>query len=497
MKSRTLTCITTITFFATFAIPHQLAAHDEQEQNARHRRYILVNLGTLGGPQSVVSGFLTRLLNSQGTVAGCADTATADPNYPDFNFSGFSPATPDPFIFHAFRWRERAITDLGTLPGINNSCPIWLSENGMIAGGSENGITDPVTGSPEARATLWKEEEIIDLGTLGGSESFALAVNSRGQVVGAAANAIPDPFSLFGFGTQTRAFLWQNGVMKDLDTLGGPDAFAASINEEGQIAGCSYTNSTRNPTTGVPTLAPFLWNRRRMTNLGTLGGTSGCASLINNRGQVMGGSNLKGDKVSHGFVWDRGVFTDLGSFGGNVSPEWLDEAGEVVGNVSITNTVQHAFLWKNGLLTDLGTLPGDISSNAIVANGGRVVGVSGDSSGNVRGFLWENGGPMVDLSSLIPSNSALQPVVPFAINRRGEIAGTGFLLNGDARGFLLIPCDESHGDSECEDGGGVAIARGETNQRPNVVLPEYVRKMLRQRLGSRYHIPGIVASPRD
>jgi hypothetical protein len=39
--------------------------------------------------------------------------------------------------------------------------------------------------------------------------------------------------------------------------------------------------------------------------------------------------------------------------------------------------------------------------------------------------------------------------------------------------------------------------RGETNQRPNVVVPENVRRMLRQRLGSRYNIPGIVASPRN
>jgi hypothetical protein len=70
--------------------------------------------------------------------------------------------------------------------------------------------------------------------------------------------------------------------------------------------------------------------------------------------------------------------------------------------------------------------------------------------------------------------------------------------NGDQHALLLIPCDENQGDSECEDEGeGTADAGGETSQRPNVVLPENVRKMLRQRLGSRYHIPGIVASPRD
>jgi uncharacterized membrane protein len=162
MKSK-LMWFTVMTLFAALTIPLRLTA---QEQEKKHTRYKLLDLGTLGGPQSVVSGALTQLLNNRGTVAGCSDTPTADPNYPDFNFQGFSPATPDPQIFHGFRWQEGAMTDLDALPGVNNSCPIWMSENGMIAGGSENGTIDPVTGSPESRATLWKDEEVINLGTL-------------------------------------------------------------------------------------------------------------------------------------------------------------------------------------------------------------------------------------------------------------------------------------------------------------------------------------------
>ena len=45
--------------------------------------------------------------------------------------------------------------------------------------------------------------------------------------------------------------------------------------------------------------------------------------------------------------------------------------------------------------------------------------------GNARAFLWENGGPMVDLNTLIPPNSGLTLVQAFSINDRGEIAGIG------------------------------------------------------------------------
>jgi uncharacterized membrane protein len=73
-------------------------------------------------------------------------------------------------------------------------------------------------------AVLWKDAEPIDLGTLGGNESLAVSVKDGGQVAGLAIiNAMPDPFSFLGAPTHT--FIWKNGVMQDLGTLGGLDSF--------------------------------------------------------------------------------------------------------------------------------------------------------------------------------------------------------------------------------------------------------------------------------
>ena len=48
--------------------------------------------------------------------------------------------------------------------------------------------------------------------------------------------------------------------MRDLGTLGGTTAVAGLINESGQISGLSYTNTIPNETTGIPTLDSFFGN---------------------------------------------------------------------------------------------------------------------------------------------------------------------------------------------------------------------------------------------
>src|SRR6201993_5026242 len=156
-------------FALTSVSPLWITAQDHDNQ--RHRPYKFIDLGTLGGPVSYESlnGEGNQILNDSGVIAFSADTSIPDPNAPDFCFN-FHP--DGCFITHATRWKHGIVTDLGALPGVNSSAAAAINARGWAAGASQNGAIDPVTGGPAIHAVLWKEDEIIDLGTLGGSESL-------------------------------------------------------------------------------------------------------------------------------------------------------------------------------------------------------------------------------------------------------------------------------------------------------------------------------------
>jgi probable HAF family extracellular repeat protein len=474
---------------AALCLPLQLFA----QLPAVHHHYKLIDMGTFGGPRSygpVAAALVTGLeLNNSGVLVGFADTLTPDPTPPYcFNL--------DCDVAYAFQWQNGVMRDLGSLRHGWSSAPLAISANGLIAGYSENGKIDPLLQTAEIRAVLWQNGAITNLGTLseGGYESAALAVNSAGEVVGAAMNTIPDasPLALYSIypipiqTTQTRAFLWDGAVMRDLGTLGGTDAVAAFINESGQVLGWSYTSPTQasacNPYAAVP-LGSFIWDRKRgMRNLGNFGGTCTFAYGLNNHAQVVGWSSLPGDQNSRAFLWEDGVLQDLGgSLGGIATFAFaLNEAGQAVGGGYLggdSAAYFHAALWtKVGHITDLGTLGSDPCSNATDINAlGQVVGGSislteclgeGDAT---DAFLWENGS-IVDLNTLIPPASLLYLVYPDHINDQGEIAGDGVDASGNNHAFLLIPCDANHPDMEGCDYSLVDAATAAASYRPSFAV---------------------------
>jgi probable HAF family extracellular repeat protein len=238
MIFKTLTFIFTIIICAALALPVSVAAQ-------QHPRYKLIDLGALGGPHSYgsVNGEGFQLLNNSGMVASYADLAVPDPNARFFCYD------PDCFQAHAFRWKDGVMTDIGALPGNNNSAAGSINARGWATGQSQSATIDPFFGIPEFHAVLWRDNQITDLGTLGGNESLGIYVNDSGQVIGfSTINSNPDPLGFLGEPTHT--FIWENGVMRDIGTLGGLDAGPAtscSGQPRNVVVGISSLSTTQNP----------------------------------------------------------------------------------------------------------------------------------------------------------------------------------------------------------------------------------------------------------
>jgi probable HAF family extracellular repeat protein len=350
------------------------------------------------------------------------------------------------------------VTDLGTLEGGSSSQPFFINKYGLVSGSSS--LADGTQ-----HAALWLEKLKVDIGApgLGGPNSIAFGDNERFQSAGEAETSTSDPNGedFCGFGTHLTClpFLWQNGGMIRLPTLGGNNGVATAINNQSEVAGFAES-STPDPGCPVPQVLrfkPVVWKKGVIHKLPTFrGDPDGVAEEINDNGQVVGGSGtcatfntnfLYNIAPVHALLWEKGKATDLGNLGGktgqaggNIAYD-INNQGDVVGDSDLAgDTTFHAFLWtKRTGMRDLGTLSGDVASVSISINNARsVVGASLDANFNPRAFLWEKG-VMTDLNTLIAGDSPLYLLTGCSINSRGEITGLGLTGTGEIHTYLATP----------------------------------------------------------
>ncbi len=162
---------------------------------------VWTELGTLPGDTYSSGG----AINSSGQVVGASASLSGS---------------------RTFVWqRDTGMVDLG-LP-VDSSRGSAISDNGLVAGwfGNDDG---------QSRPFVYRDGEMLDLGTLPGDESaYAFGVNSLGQVVGRSGSG----------SAPGHAFLWQEGIgLLDLNDLipansGWELVVANAINDAGQIVG--------------------------------------------------------------------------------------------------------------------------------------------------------------------------------------------------------------------------------------------------------------------
>lgn len=222
--------------------------------------------------------------------------------------------------------RGQAVGTVNTIDG--GRAAIWYKGAVQIICDTESGgwainnrgqvVGNAVTATGATHAFLWDNGQMTDLGTLGGHSSFALGINDRGQVVGEAAGV-----------DGWYAFLWEDGQMKPLLK----DGIANAINNSGQIVGYK--------TTGGEFDSVFLWENGQIKYLPI---SYGAAYAINQRGQIVG-VYYPSPSESNGFVWEDDTYIDIGPC---TECKSVNNRGQIVGELG--------FLWYKNLRTDLTNL---------------------------------------------------------------------------------------------------------------------------------------------
>jgi probable HAF family extracellular repeat protein len=318
---------------------------------------------------------------------------------------------------------QYAVVDLGTLGGAESRA-FAINESGQIVGWS-------TSADGRRHAFLWTADTgIVAIGERDGDvESAAFAINDAGLIAGDAAK-IPGA---------TVAVAWTPDGIVDLGRVGDchcPEYLVAyGVNADGVVVGESMRIHVGN--------VAFAWQQGVLTPLfSTMTGANSGAFGVNDAGQIVG---YAGSYPVQPAFWSGGMLMLLGTLGGSSGmARAINAWGGIVGEAGVDPAFvnrSHAFFWQPGTgMADLGTL-GGVTSVATAINGTFIVGQSDMEAGPPHGFIYDlNGsGAPVDLNDLIATNGEWTIAMASGINGAGAIVGWATSSEGVVHGVLLLP----------------------------------------------------------
>ncbi|GJM23095.1 MAG: hypothetical protein DHS20C15_30100 [Planctomycetota bacterium] len=323
---------------------------------------------------------------------------------------------------------EYVYLQLGTLGG-PDSVGYGLNASGQVVGWSS--IPDCITEASETpcrRAYVWQDGVMTELGVLpGDDESFARAINDAGLVVGTSEVGI-----LFGSGT-FHAVAWSGGAISALADL-GESSVAHDVNASGVVAGWARDTSLNQD-------RAVTWSGGAINNPGaTEPHQSNRFVGLNDFGILVGLAwNLF--QPNDAVLFDGVKWEDIGGLDGpfqNAEANDVNNTGTAVGLQAFPSGAWHAALWVLGVgAIDAGTLPGkDYGELYSVNDAGYAVGGSYTDPLDSVAVLWD-GDTLHDLNDLLPAGVDAHLFEAREINANGDIVGSA-LVDGHFRAFLML-----------------------------------------------------------